>query len=148
MKRIEAEIAIDAPLERVWAILVDVAAYPEWNPFVPRVETDGDPTSIGTRMRFLVRWSNGGVARSVEEVTACEPPASGAALWSYAYRGPLATLGLVRGTRTQTLERRGDQTIYRSVEPFTGVLLAFVPLDDVKDGFERQARALRARATR
>lgn len=148
MKRIEAEIAIDAPIERVWAILVDVAAYPEWNPFVPRVEADGDPTSVGTRMRFLVRWSSGGTARSTEEVTACEPPSNGAALWSYAYRGPLATLGLVRGTRTQTLERSGDRTIYRSVEPFTGALLAFVPLDEVRDGFARQARALAARAAR
>lgn len=146
--KIEVELDIDAPIERVWAILVDVAAYREWNPFVIRVGADGDPCAIGTRMRFVVRWSTGGTATSIEEVVGCAAPAAGHASWSYAYRGPLATLGLVRGTRTQTLDAVGDRTIYRSVEPFGGALLAFVPLAAVRDGFERQARALRARAER
>lgn len=146
--KIESELDIDAPIDRVWAILVDVAAYREWNPFVIRVDADGDPCAVGTRMRFVVRWSTGGTATSVEEVVGCAAPMSGHASWSYAYRGPLATLGLVRGTRTQTLEAVGDRTIYRSVEPFSGALLAFVPLAAVRDGFERQARALRARAER
>ncbi|MFO0618562.1 MAG: SRPBCC domain-containing protein [Polyangiaceae bacterium] len=148
MKIIESSISIAAPIERVWSILVDIGGYPEWNPFVIRASADGDPTAVGTTMRFLVRWSTGGTARSLERIEACEPPANGAARWSYAYRGPLASLGLVRGTRTQTLERTGDGTLYRSVEPFSGALLAFVPLDAVRDGFERQARALRARAER
>lgn len=32
--RLQAEIEIDAPPERVWDVLLDFAAYPEWNPFV------------------------------------------------------------------------------------------------------------------
>lgn len=146
--RIETEIEIGAPIERVWAILVDVAAYREWNPFVVRVETDGDPCVVGTKMRFLVRWSTGGTARSVEQIEVCEPPFGDRATWTYGYRGPLASLGLVRGSRTQSLERVGDRTRYRSVEPFEGLLLRFVPLDAVRDGFARQALALRARAER
>lgn len=146
--RIESEVTIDAPIEHVWSILIDTTAYPEWNPFVIRVETSGDPREIGTRMRFVVRWSTGGLARSVEDVEACEPPANGRALWRYGFRGALASLGLVRGSRTQTLESVGGRTVYRSVEPFSGALVRFVPLPAVRDGFERQARALRARAER
>ena len=32
--RLQAEIEIDAPPERVWQVLTDFAAYSEWNPFV------------------------------------------------------------------------------------------------------------------
>jgi hypothetical protein len=35
--RLQAEIEIDGTPERVWDVLTDVAAYPEWNPFVLRV---------------------------------------------------------------------------------------------------------------
>lgn len=35
---ITATTPIDAPPERVWAVLVDIAHYPEWNPFVRRFE--------------------------------------------------------------------------------------------------------------
>jgi hypothetical protein len=32
--RVQAEIQIDAPPSRVWEVLLDLPAYPEWNPFV------------------------------------------------------------------------------------------------------------------
>ena len=31
--KLQTEIEIDADADRVWTILVDFAAYPEWNPF-------------------------------------------------------------------------------------------------------------------
>src|SRR5208337_3854746 len=34
MKEIHTEIEINAPAEKVWKVLTDFAAYPEWNPFV------------------------------------------------------------------------------------------------------------------
>ena len=37
MKQITTEITIDAPIEEVWAILLDFAAYEEWNPFIRKI---------------------------------------------------------------------------------------------------------------
>ncbi|MBI4544746.1 MAG: SRPBCC family protein [Gemmatimonadetes bacterium] len=34
MKELYAEIDIEASAERVWQVLTDFAAYPEWNPFM------------------------------------------------------------------------------------------------------------------
>ena len=32
MKELRSEIEIEAPTERVWGVLTDFAAYPEWSP--------------------------------------------------------------------------------------------------------------------
>jgi len=37
VKELRSEIEIEAPTERVWGVLTDFAAYPEWNPFIRRV---------------------------------------------------------------------------------------------------------------
>jgi len=37
VKELRSEIEIEAPIERVWRVLTDFAAYPEWNPFIRRV---------------------------------------------------------------------------------------------------------------
>jgi hypothetical protein len=42
-------VDIDAPAERVWQVLTDLAAYAEWNPFVLRAEgafVEGDRVSV------------------------------------------------------------------------------------------------------
>ena len=38
MKEIKTEIIINAPKEKVWAVLTDFESYPEWNPFIISIE--------------------------------------------------------------------------------------------------------------
>ena len=37
---LRTEIEIEAPPERVWAVLTDFASYPDWNPFIASIQGD------------------------------------------------------------------------------------------------------------
>lgn len=55
---IEQDLRVDAPPERVWEVITDLARYPEWNPFVVACESTlevGDP--IAMRVRLFARWA-------------------------------------------------------------------------------------------
>lgn len=60
MKGFRAEIRIEAPASRVWAVLTDFDAWPQWNPFVAWFRGRPEP---GARIRvFIIPWSAGGTA--------------------------------------------------------------------------------------
>ena len=145
-----ATVEIDAPLETVWAVMVDVDAYGEWNPFVFRAESRTPPRP-GDPIVLHVRWRNGRTARSPERISAVEPPHTDGpvtrALLSYVYEGLPARLGLVRGVRFQRLSQiPGGPTVYETVEEFAGPLVRFAGPGRVAEGFRRHAEGLKARA--
>lgn len=143
----KAEIDIAAPIERVWAVMLDLGAYSAWNPFIVNVEGAPARVEIGSRLHLHVRWRSGGDARSTEVVTRLLPPSEGRAELAYRFTGWLDTLGLVRAERVQTLEALPSGRVrYWTEDAFRGLLTAFLPLADVQDGFERHARALKERA--
>jgi len=47
IRELRTEIEIDAPPERVWDVLTDFGAYPEWNEFITSIK--GEPT-VGSRL--------------------------------------------------------------------------------------------------
>lgn len=145
-----ARISIDAPLDLIWEVMLDTAAYGEWNRFVYAVEcpspaTEGDPITLH------VRWSNGRTTRSPERITVIEPPhdADGgrAALMAYAYAGLPDKLGLVHSVRHQRLTQApGGPTTYDTVQELTGPMVRFAGPARITDGFRRHAESLKARA--
>jgi hypothetical protein len=145
-----ATVAIDAPLDTVWAVMTDIDAYGEWNPFLFRADCP-TPPAPGDPIVLHVRWSNGRTTRSPERISVVEPPHDDAgtrrATLAYVYEGLPSRLRLVRGTRFQRLSQvEGGPTVYATVEEFSGPLVALAGPGRVADGFRRHAEALKARA--
>lgn len=145
-----ATVEIDAPLEIVWAVMTDTAAYGEWNPFCFRADCP-TPPATGDPIVLHVRWANGRTTTSPERISAVEPPyqdgGTRRALLAYVYEGLPAKLGLVRGTRLQRLSQEpGGPTVYATVEEFSGPLVPLAGPGRVAEGFTRHAEALKKRA--
>ncbi len=145
-----ASVEIDAPLEQVWAVMLDTEAYGEWNPFVVRAECP-TPPKVGDPIVLHVRWANGRGTTSPERISTIEPPRDDdgvrRATLAYVFEGWPAKLGLVRGTRYQRLSQKpGGPTRYETVEEFSGPLVPLAGPRRVEDGFRRHAEALKERS--
>lgn len=145
MRTIQAATSIDiaAPPGRVWRAVTALDEYPRWNPFIVRIEGQAVP---GAFLKLHLRWADGRPGLSPEIVTVAAPPADGRP-GVFAYRSTLwlTRLGLLRAERFQRVSPLPDGgTRYETVEAFGGPLARFLPLPAVQDGFEQQARALKA----
>jgi uncharacterized membrane protein len=97
---IESMVVIDAPIERVWAMLADIDRQPEWMTEMKsvRVVTPG-PVGVGTECEAEVRILGITVTDPVT-ITAFEPPM----LYAISHDG------MFKGTGTITLESGADLT--------------------------------------
>lgn len=145
---VSARILIDADIETVWRHMTDWDAYPQWNPFIVKVEFLGDRQAPNSKMKFYLRWQDGKTGASIEQMARSAPPQNGAAELVYTYASLPARLGLLRATRVQQLRQVGSQTAYVTREEFHGILARFVPLTAVQQGFTAQANALAAVSAR
>ena len=50
--KIEAQVVVDAPPERVWKVWADVERWPEWTASVTRIEPLSGPLQVGARFRI------------------------------------------------------------------------------------------------
>jgi hypothetical protein len=137
---VRAESEIEAPIDRVWAILNDLDRYGEWNPFTPRVESTlrkGDPIHlhvrlVGERPMHRVEW-----------VTRNEP-------FTLGWEMKMGARFLLYAERVQVLTPLGGgRTHYRTEDCFSGwlrpVVLALFGRS-MRRGFGDCARALKRRA--
>lgn len=145
-----ARVEIDAPLETVWAVMMDIERYGEWNPFCFRADCPVPPKA-GDPITLHVRWANGKTTTSPERITQVVPPydESGTtrALLAYDYEGFPSRIGFVKGRRLQQLSQTsGGPTVYDTVELFSGPLVPLAGPRRVREGFQRHADALKLRA--
>ena len=141
MKVLETTIDIEAPAARVWQLLTDVAAYPEWNPFIRRISGELAPGARPTvRLQPL-----GGRGISLRPTVLAVAP-NGELRW----RGRLGLPGLFDGEHSFTIEPLGAGRVrFTQREVFTGLLVPLVAraLDrGTRYGFEAMNAALKARA--
>lgn len=131
----ETAIEIAAPADKVWGVLTDLPAYPEWEPNITRV--DGQ-ISQGAKITIHTRLS----ARAFPvKVSQLDPPHQ--MVWT----GGMP-LGLFKGVRTFKLSPSGEGVNFSMVEVFSGPLLGLISksMPDLSESFEQFSQALKERA--
>jgi hypothetical protein len=140
MREIHTEIEIDAPAERVWRVLTDFAAYPEWNPFVRRGEGE---VKVGARLHVFIQPSGGKGMSFRPRVRVADPGRE------LRWLGHLWVAGLFDGEHSFLIEPLGEGRVrFIQRERFGGLLLPLLwkMLDrETRRGFEEMNRALKLR---
>ncbi len=141
MKELSSDIEIQAPAERVWPILTDLARFPEWNPFMRRAAGLVQP---GARLEVFIQPSGARGVTFRPTVLKAEPNRE------LRWLGHLLISGLFDGEHILTLEPLApDRCRFRQREIFTGLLVPLLArsLDrDTLRGFNEMNQALKARA--
>ena len=141
MKELHTQIEIEAPAEQVWQVLTDFAAYPEWNPFIRRV--NGRPE---VDEQLVVRMRPSGTKGMTFRPTVLKVEPNRQLRWL----GHLLVPGLFDGEHIFEIEEVDeDRVLFTQREIFRGLLVPLLArsLDrDTQRGFEEMNRALRERA--
>ena len=140
-KQLRTQVDVDAPPERVWQVLTDFAAYPQWNPFIVRAE--GDPRRGG---RLTLRMQPVGGRAITFRPTVLEATPGRRLRWL----GHLLVNGIFDGEHSFTIEPLGEGRV-RLVqqEDFRGLLVPLMArsLDRrTLPAFEQLNQALKRRA--
>lgn len=139
MRELRREIEIDAPPERVWAVVSDFAAYPEWNPFIRRIVGE-----LREGARLEVRIEPPGARATTFKPTVRAAEANRELRWL----GRLLLPGVIDGEHSLRIEPLdGGRSRFIQSERFTGLLVGLVggTLAKTEVGFEQMNTALKAR---
>lgn len=115
-RTISATVEIKAPPDEVWATLVDLPAYSEWNPYV--VEAEG-VAAVGSRLSLLMKV--GGKTFNVRP-TVAELKEGRVLRWA----GRFVVRGVFDAVHVHHLEPLQSGTRFVQSERFSGVLLPFL----------------------
>jgi len=136
MKEYLASSVIDAAPERVWGVLRNAAAYPEWDPYCQRIEGE---IGQGAKLKVYSKLSPG----RAFPVRVTELEANRRMVWT----GGMP-LGLFKGVRTFSLEPKpGGATEFKLHEVFSGPMLRLIggSLPDMTEAFEAFVSGLKRR---
>lgn len=118
MMELRAEIEINAPAERVWRSLTDVAKFPEWNPFIRRVR---GALEVGSRLDVFLGASGTKGMTFRPTVKKVEPNRE------LRWLGRLGVPGLFDGEHIfEITPIAPDRVRFVQREEFHGVLLPFL----------------------
>lgn len=139
MRLIDTRIEIAAPATRVWGILTDFPRFPEWNPFIARIEGQPEP---GARLRIQIRPPGKSAMTFTPKVLVARPGKE------LRWLGRLLLPGIFDGEHAFELEERGGSCSFRQSERFTGLLLPLLggALAATERGFAAMNAALKQRA--
>lgn len=140
-KSLLSEIEIEAPAEKVWQILTDFAAFPDWNPFIRRIS---GRMAVGERLEAYIEPS--GAKGMTFRPTVLVADENRELRW----KGKLLVSGLFDGEHFFQIEPMGDEKIrFVHGENFNGLLVGLFAKSLDKDtlrGFREMNEALKTRA--
>jgi hypothetical protein len=141
MKDLTTAIAIDAAPAVVWQILMDFAAYPDWNPFIRSIQGQAVP---GAQLVARLQPPGGQAMTFKPKVLVAD------AEREFRWRGRLVLPGLFDGEHRFQLDPLAENRVqFIHSEQFSGLLVPLLAksLDTtVREGFEAMNQALKARA--
>jgi hypothetical protein len=140
MRIIETQIDIAASASRVWQILTDFRAYPDWNPFITEIE--GRPEQ-GARLRVRI-CPPGRSAITFKPIILVA-----AREWDLRWRGRRIVLGFFDGEHSFQIRTHGRSCRFHQSERFSGVMVKAIGdslFDAMRQGFEEMNAALKRRA--
>ena len=136
MKKFETTIEIKAAPDKVWSILTNAEAYPNWNSTVEKV--DGQ-IALGQKVTVYAKATPGRAFPL--KVSEFDP--SKKMVWS----GGMP-LGLFTGMRTYTLTPKGSSVVFNMREEFNGLMAPLITrsIPDLQPAFDTFAADLKKRA--
>ena len=137
MKSFATKAIIRAPVERIWSILTDAAAYPSWSSTVERVVGN---IAAGEKVTVYAKASPG----RAFPLQVTELEANRRMVWT----GGMP-FGLFTGRRTYTLEQKSLGEIEFALrEAFSGLMAPLITrsIPDLQPSFDQFAADLKARA--
>jgi hypothetical protein len=139
--QLHSEIAIEGTPQRVWEVLTEFEAYPEWNPFILCIS---GPGTVGSRLDMQMQQP-GGRRMDLHPTALAAAPAR-----ELRWLGQLGVPGLFDGEHGFRIESVGTNRVrFIQDERFSGLLaplvLHFIGRS-TRQGFEEMNVALKARA--
>lgn len=109
---VKAKILINASIDLILSINLDLVKYKEWNPFIVCLTNIPQQLAVGSDFTLHVRFVHSTKSTSKEKVMDLVPPYADAsvggmrrAMLAYKYTELLPSLEIVNGTRYQWLEQ-------------------------------------------
>lgn len=139
MREINKQISIDAPIDKVWAVLMDYDDYPQWNPFIRHLGSDN---KVGKRFRLKLVTRKGKIMRFRPTLIAFEP------MQTLRWKGNLLHDVVFTGEHYFSLHANDDgTTTFAQGEIFRGLLLPVMgrTIADLEKGFVAMNQALKQR---
>lgn len=136
MRTVSSTIDIDAPPSQVWAVLTDLAAYPEWNPLFPKASGQ---IAVGERLTLASRPTVGRSMTIRPKLLAVQPGTE--------LRWVASVPGIIGGEHSYILTAVGGGTRLVQSETFRGLLvpLSGKAITAIEGDFAALNRALKQR---
>lgn len=139
MKSYSTRIEIQAPIDAVWRILVDLPAWSRWNSTIERTEGN---IALGAKVSLFVKAAQGRAFPL--RVASLDAPQHMVWIGGMPF-------GLFKGTRTYQLSASSSKaTLFNMREEFSGALAGLIgkSIPDLQPAFDEFAQCLKIEAER